>query len=136
MSTPKERANRCGWVLRNFDDIPNLTKVLFKLDSNAEECMGEKASDYFKSEKGKNRLDNLNLLYVAFTRAIQRLYVLAPKGKIAKNGERQENIIMDFLSDKETHLIEEKGSLKARCPSSPTPPRKRSIPPAARIAFS
>ena len=93
-----------------FDDIPNLTKVLFKLDSNAEECMGEKASDYFKSEKGKNRLDNLNLLYVAFTRAIQRLYVLAPKGKIAKDGERQENVIMDFLADKETHLIEEKGS--------------------------
>ena len=31
---------------------------------------------------------------------------------------------------------EEPGSLKAMCPSTPTPPRNKSIPPAASIAFS
>lgn len=32
-------------------------------------------------------------------------------------------------------LREENGSLNARCPSSPTPPRNRSIPPAATMAL-
>jgi ATP-dependent exoDNAse (exonuclease V) beta subunit len=76
-----------------FEAIPNLDKVLFKLDSKAE-SMGEKALDKVEKEKDSNRLDNLNLLYVAFTRAVQRLYVLAKQGKADKP-----NIIRDILKD-------------------------------------
>lgn len=76
-----------------FEAIPNLDKVLFKLDSKAE-SMGEKALDKVEKEKDSNRLDNLNLLYVAFTRAVQRLYVIAKQGKAGKP-----NIIRDFLKD-------------------------------------
>ena len=76
-----------------FEAIPNLDKVLFKLDSKAE-SMGEKALDKVEKEKDSNRLDNLNLLYVAFTRAVQRLYIIAKQGKADKP-----NIIRDFLKD-------------------------------------
>jgi ATP-dependent exoDNAse (exonuclease V) beta subunit len=82
-----------------FEAIPNLDKVLFKLDKNAMN-MGEKALEKVDKEKESNRLDNLNLLYVAFTRAVQRLYVIAKQGKADKP-----NIIRDFLADKESYQI-------------------------------
>ena len=83
----------------DFEAIPHLDKVLFKLDKNAEN-MGEKAMDKVNEEKDSNRLDNLNLLYVAFTRAKQRLYIIAKQGK-----EKQTNIIRDFLKDDFDHYV-------------------------------
>ena len=74
-----------------FEAIPNLDKVLFKMDKTAE-CMGDLALQQVEKEKESNRLDNLNLLYVAFTRAVQRLYVIAKQSKPEKP-----NIIRDFL---------------------------------------
>ena len=78
-----------------FEAIPNLDKVLFKMDKNAEN-MGELAVQHIEKEKESNRLDNLNLLYVAFTRAVQRLYVIAKQGKADKP-----NLLREFCADKE-----------------------------------
>lgn len=72
-----------------FEAIPNLEKVLLSLDGKVA-LMGKKAKDISDDEKNSNRLDNLNLLYVAFTRAIQRLYVFA------ENSEK-ENVIKDYM---------------------------------------
>lgn len=77
----------------DFEPIPNLEKVLFKLNKSAE-MMGEKALQRIEKERDSNRLDNLNLLYVAFTRAKQRLYVMAKQGK-----DDKPNLIRDFLTD-------------------------------------
>jgi ATP-dependent exoDNAse (exonuclease V) beta subunit len=82
-----------------FEAIPNLDKVLFKLDSKAEN-MGEEALKLVEKEKNSNQLDNLNLLYVAFTRAVQRLYVIAKQAKADKP-----NIIRDFLEDNKDHQM-------------------------------
>ncbi|MBR5081168.1 MAG: UvrD-helicase domain-containing protein [Bacteroidales bacterium] len=86
-----------------FVAIPNLDKVLFKLDKNAAN-MGEKALEKVNKEKESNRLDNLNLLYVAFTRAVQRLYVIAKQGK-----EDKPNLLKEFLADKEQFKVLEDG---------------------------
>jgi ATP-dependent exoDNAse (exonuclease V) beta subunit len=88
-----------------FESITNLDKVLFKLDSKAEK-MGGQALEKVEKEKESNRLDNLNLLYVAFTRAVQRLYVIAKQGKADKP-----NFIRDFLADKEDHQIQGRDAL-------------------------
>ena len=88
-----------------FDDIPFLEKVLFKLDSTAEKMAG-KAAEKVKKEKDSNRLDNLNLLYVAFTRAVQRLYVIAKTDT--------PNVILDFLKDKDDHQVQGGESLVYR----------------------
>ena len=82
-----------------FEAIPNLEKVLFKLDKNAEN-MGGKALEKVEKEKESNQLDNLNLLYVAFTRAVQRLYVIAKQGKADKP-----NVIRGFLKNKGDHQV-------------------------------
>ena len=81
-----------------FDPIPNLDKVLFKMDKKAE-AMGEKALQQIEKERESNRLDNLNLLYVAFTRAEQRLSIIAKQGKAD-----QANLIRDVLADKKENL--------------------------------
>ena len=86
-----------------FEAIPNLEKVLFKLDKNATN-MGEKALEKVDKEKESNRLDNLNLLYVVFTRAVQRLYVIAKQGK-----EDKPNLLKEFLADKEQYRVSEDG---------------------------
>ena len=91
-----------------FEAIPNMDKVLFKLDSKAEK-MGDKAQKLVEKEKESNRLDNLNLLYVAFTRAVQRLYVIAKQGKADKP-----NIIFDFLNDKSDHQVPSETALVYR----------------------
>ena len=75
-----------------FEPIPNLDQVMFRLDSNATN-MGGVAAQHVEKEKQSNRLDNLNLLYVTFTRPVQRLYVLAKHGK-ADNP----NLLRDFLT--------------------------------------
>ena len=92
----------------DFEAIPHLDKVLFKLDKNAEN-MGGRALEKVKKEKDSNRLDNLNLLYVAFTRAKQRLYVIAKRGK-----EKQTNIILDFLENHQDHQVPGDGALVYR----------------------
>lgn len=81
-----------------FAPIPNIDKVLFRLDKNAE-IMGERALELVDEEKESNRLDNLNLLYVALTRAVQRLYVMA------RNTEP--NLLSDFVADKEQNIAED-----------------------------
>lgn len=86
-----------------FEAIPNLDKVLFKLDKNASN-MGEKALEKVEKERERNRLDNLNLLYVAFTRAVQRLYVIAKQGK-----EDKPNLLWEFLADREQFRVLEDG---------------------------
>ena len=77
-----------------FESIPNVESVLFKLNSSAE-LMGEKAEEYLNKEKENNRLDNLNLLYVAFTRAKQRLYILAKQSKDSK----KQHLLEGFLAE-------------------------------------
>ena len=83
-----------------FEPIPNLNQVIFKLDSNGEN-MGNIAVQHIEKEQQSNRLDNLNLLYVTFTRPVQRLYVLAKQGKNDKP-----NLLRDFLNNAPININE------------------------------
>ena len=93
------------WVTPNdlgFEAIPNLDKVLFKMTKDAE-LEGEIAAQICKNEAESNRLDNCNLLYVAFTRPVERLYVLAKAGA-AKD---KINVIETYLSQHEDKINHE-----------------------------
>lgn len=72
-----------------FESIPHIEKVLLRLDDNAKK-MNLKAKQLCENDEKSNRLDNLNLLYVAFTRAKQRLYVMAEDGG-------KENVVADYM---------------------------------------
>lgn len=62
--------------------IQNLSNTYFKND--------------YEYESSQTKLDNLNLLYVVFTRAEERLYVLAPE---KKKGESADGLIKNVLSE-------------------------------------
>lgn len=82
-----------------FEAIPNLDKVLFKMTSEAK-LEGNKAAQICEKEEESNRLDNCNLLYVAFTRPVERLYVLAKAGA----AEKKTNVIEDYLKSHENKI--------------------------------
>ena len=82
-----------------FEAIPNLDKVLFKMTNDAK-LEGNEAAQICEKEEESNRLDNCNLLYVAFTRPVERLYVLARAG--AKKDKI--NVIEDYLGSHEDKI--------------------------------
>ncbi|WP_026706022.1 UvrD-helicase domain-containing protein [Flavobacterium soli] len=76
------------WLDANQDDF-GLPKVLID-NSSAVEGYGEDASVVYNAKKQEELLDNVNVLYVALTRAEEQLYIisgmnLSAKGEIPKN---------------------------------------------------
>lgn len=61
-----------------FEDIPNIGKVQFTFTKNSV-SWSDQAREKSQEELNKVRLDNMNLNYVAFTRAVQRLHILSYK---------------------------------------------------------
>jgi ATP-dependent exoDNAse (exonuclease V) beta subunit len=78
-----------AWVNLNGTDAP-LPVGLFNLTQGlAEAGLGE----FYEQEKNEQYLDNLNLLYVAFTRAVERLHIIAYKSKTQK-----QDTVADWLN--------------------------------------
>lgn len=80
-----------------FEPIPNIEKVLFTL-TNDSATWSEQASHLAELENDRVRLDNLNLNYVAFTRAVQRLYILSYTSK-----DLEKSPLNAFLQDHPDH---------------------------------
>ena len=112
-----------------MEAIPNLEKVLLRLHSSAE-LMGEKTAELVEKEKDSNRLDNLNLLYVAFTRAKQRLYVIAKQSKDAKKKNLLEGFVaesaigLNMVSDADDAVIYRFGDADFRNPDESVEKKK------------
>ncbi|WP_081897812.1 exodeoxyribonuclease V subunit beta [Flavobacterium sp. 83] len=76
------------WINAEEQDF-GLPKVLID-NSSAVEGFGEEAAEVYNQKKQEELLDNINVLYVALTRAEEQLYVisnmnLSNKGEIPKN---------------------------------------------------
>lgn len=84
--------------------IPNLDKVKIRVSSKIADW-NEAANSYYQKEKESAELDDLNILYVAFTRAVQRLYVLATRTD--SKGEPEKQIIERALADAEANIDEQ-----------------------------
>ena len=67
---------KTAWVELDDPDLPELGPVMLRLDKKLEKT---KFAGLYLRESSKSRLDLLNLIYVAFTRASERLYILAGK---------------------------------------------------------
>ena len=100
-----------------FDPIPNIEKVQFTLTKDSA-TWSKEAATLADNENAKVRLDNLNLNYVAFTRAVQRLHILSYEAKdLTKsplNKFLQNN--PDQYGDPETRKVELKKKNKKKNP--------------------
>lgn len=79
------------WIDLMNDKIPLLRSSLINVSAEIEET--DYAGEYSK-EKGKQVLDNINLLYVAMTRAVDQLHIVATEPKGNKNTSK---FFIDFL---------------------------------------
>ncbi|RXM48466.1 exodeoxyribonuclease V subunit beta [Flavobacterium sp. YO12] len=66
-------------------------------NSSAVEGFGESASVVFNEKKQEELLDNINVLYVALTRAEEQLYVISQSLKERKDGEWPNNMASYFI---------------------------------------
>jgi len=85
------------------DEALELPKML--VDSNSlVEGFGESAAAVYKQKKQEELLDNINVLYVALTRAEEQLYVISAMN-LKKTGEPKENNMSAFF----VNFLESKG---------------------------
>ncbi|WP_366185393.1 UvrD-helicase domain-containing protein [Flavobacterium ovatum] len=83
--------------LNTDDKVLGLSKVL--IDNNkAVEGFGEEAKLVYDQKKQEELLDNVNVLYVALTRAEEQLYVISSMNLDSK-GEAKENNMATFFID-------------------------------------
>lgn len=66
-------------------------------NSSAVEGFGESAAVIFNSKKQEELLDNINVLYVALTRAEEQLYIISQALKERKDGELPNNMASYFI---------------------------------------
>jgi len=83
------------------DSNLNVSKALID-NSSAVEGFGENASSAFNLKKQEELLDNINVLYVALTRAEEQLYVISQTLKEKKDGGFPGNMASFFIK----YLIE------------------------------
>jgi ATP-dependent exoDNAse (exonuclease V) beta subunit len=82
------------WLEADEKDF-GLPKVLID-NTKAITGFGEKASEKYSQQKQEELLDNINILYVALTRAEEQLYVISQKVKSKKDGEYTNNMAAFF----------------------------------------
>ena len=74
-----------------------LAKVLID-SSSAVESYGSKAAEVYNQKKQEELLDNINVLYVALTRAEEQLYIISSMN-ISRNGDFQKNNMSSFFNN-------------------------------------
>ncbi|HKO76512.1 MAG TPA: 3'-5' exonuclease, partial [Flavobacterium sp.] len=83
------------WLNSEEQDF-DMPKILVD-NSSAMEEFGEEASAVYNLKKQEELLDNINVLYVALTRAEEQLYVISQNVKPRKDGEYPSNMASFFI---------------------------------------
>ncbi|HSN49212.1 MAG TPA: 3'-5' exonuclease, partial [Flavobacterium sp.] len=89
--SPKDKL----WITAEADDF-GLSKVLID-NSRAVEGFGEQAKLVYDQKSQEELLDNVNVLYVALTRAEEQLYIISQNLKPKKDGEYPSNMASFFI---------------------------------------
>jgi ATP-dependent exoDNAse (exonuclease V) beta subunit len=97
--SPKDKL----WINAEADDF-GLSKVLID-NSKAVEGFGEQAKQVYDQKSQEELLDNINVLYVALTRAEEQLYIISQYLKPRKDGEYPSNMASFFIK----YLVSEHG---------------------------
>jgi len=77
-----------------FDELP-----IAPIDYSQKGMTGTIYEEYYRQEHLQNIVDNLNLLYVAFTRAARELYVFGKRGAKAGRSAVIERVLSDWKED-------------------------------------
>ncbi|WP_342086268.1 UvrD-helicase domain-containing protein [Dyadobacter sp. OTU695] len=83
-----------------LEDKPNYThaKLRSSMVSVVKELENTVVGEQYREERMRTLIENLNLLYVAFTRPVQRLYVLAKRERRWESGQQINHWLRDYLN--------------------------------------
>lgn len=105
--TPNARLDRL-WVDMDevdyeeirLEDKPHYTnaKLRSSMVSVVKELENTVVGEQYREERMRTLIENLNLLYVAFTRPVQRLYVLAKRERRWESGQQINHWLRDYLN--------------------------------------
>lgn len=105
--TPNARLDRLWVDLDNVDydeirlkDRPNYAdaKLRSSMVSVVKDLENTVVGEQYREERTRTLIENLNLLYVAFTRPVQRLYVLAKRERRWETGQQINHWLRDYLN--------------------------------------
>jgi ATP-dependent exoDNAse (exonuclease V) beta subunit len=88
-----------------------IPKVLID-NSSAVEGFGDEAAEIYNHKKQEELLDNVNVLYVALTRAEEQLYVISQSMKPRKDGEYPGNMASFFIKFLENQHVFQQNKLE------------------------
>jgi len=91
----RKLTRKSTWVELNDPDLPELPVAMIRIDKSLAKTQ---LAEIYNTEFSKSKLDLLNMAYVAFTRAAERLYILAGKQAAPKDEIRSiHTLIREFL---------------------------------------
>ena len=92
--------NPKGWYqIENPESFNNFETLLVNYNKSLEQVSGL-GQQLYQSYRDEKELDNINLLYVTFTRAIEQLYILAEYKNIKDSPNTSSQFLIDFLDKK------------------------------------
>lgn len=97
--------------LSNEEQTVELPKILIDNTSSVE-GFGEIAKAVYDSKKQEELLDNINVLYVALTRAEEQLYVISQMLEPKKDGEYPNNMASFFIKFLQNQSLFDEGKLE------------------------
>ncbi len=96
------RTHREKLWLNNTEDSIEIPRVLINKNQDVK-TFGEEAATLFQQKTQEDLLDNINVIYVALTRAEEQLYIISSKN-ISKKGEFPNNNMCRFFIDYIQHF--------------------------------
>ncbi|TLV03052.1 UvrD-helicase domain-containing protein [Dyadobacter luticola] len=108
--SPNARLDRLWLDLENVsydelalpaEDDEKPKKLNSSLVSLVKDLESTPVADQYQNERERILAENLNLLYVAFTRPVQRLYILAKRDRKWEGGQQVSNWLRDYLSQQD-----------------------------------
>ena len=93
----KDQNPRIWYPILDKEDYNNFDSLLVNCNKSLEQS-GELGNKLYNHHRDELELDNFNLLYVAFTRAIEHLYLIAEPKQIANSMRTSSQFLMHYLS--------------------------------------
>ena len=93
-----------AWVTLDAEQFAGLPAARLSLADPKEMPVFESYREIFNTNKENIYLDNLNLMYVAFTRAVDELYILGCQGR--EDAQRVTHYFMQYIENKGVEGIE------------------------------
>ncbi|HBS12695.1 MAG TPA: DNA helicase UvrD, partial [Flavobacteriaceae bacterium] len=92
----KDRGSKGWYPIENPSEYNDFETLLINYNKSLG-TSGEIGQQLYQSFKSEKELDNFNLLYVTFTRAVEQLYIISEHKKATENPKTSSQFLIDYI---------------------------------------